>query len=49
MDLEMTLYVTKQFDIRSNEVKDTISNLSKNIIDTILIEKSLFNFFENKN
>ena len=49
MDLEITLYVSKQFDVRSNEVKDTISNLSKNIIDTILTEKSLFNFFENKN
>ena len=49
MDLEITLYVSKQFDVRSNEVKDIISNLSKNIIDTILTEKSLFNFFENKN
>ena len=49
MDLEITLYVSKQFDVRSNEVKDVISNLSKNIIDTILTEKSLFNFFENKN
>ena len=49
MDLEITLYVSKQFDIRSNEVKDTIFNLSKNIIDTILVEKTLFNFFEKKN
>jgi hypothetical protein len=49
MDLEITLYVSKQFDIRSNEVKDTIFNLSKNVIDTILIEKTLFNFFEKKN
>jgi hypothetical protein len=49
MDLEITLYVSKQFDIRSNEVKDTIFNLSKNIIDTILVEKTLFTFFEKKN
>jgi hypothetical protein len=49
MDLEITLYVSKQFDVRSNEVKDTIFNLSKNIIDTSLIEKTLFNFFEKKN
>ena len=49
MDLEITLYVSKQFDIRSNEVKDTIFNLSKNVIDTILVEKTLFNFFEKKN
>jgi hypothetical protein len=49
MDLEITLYVSKQFDIRSNEVKETILNLSKNLIDTVLIEKTLFNFFEKKN
>jgi hypothetical protein len=49
MDLEITLYVSKQFDIRTNEVKETILNLSKNIIDTSLIEKTLFNFFEKKN
>jgi hypothetical protein len=49
MDLEITLYVTKQFDIRSNEVKETILNLSKNVIDTALVEKTLFNFFEKKN
>jgi hypothetical protein len=49
MDLEITLYVSKQFDIRSNEVKETILNLSKNVIDTALVEKTLFNFFENKN
>ena len=49
MDLEITLYVSKQFDIRSNDVKETILNLSKNIIDTALIEKTLFNFFEKKN
>ena len=49
MDLEITLYVSKQFDIRSNEVKDTIFNLSKIVIDTILVEKTLFYFFEKKN
>jgi hypothetical protein len=49
MDLEITLYVSKQFDIRSNEVKEIILNLSKNVIDTALVEKTLFNFFEKKN
>jgi hypothetical protein len=49
MDLEITLFVNKQFDIRSKEIKEFVYNLSKNIIDTILIDDSLFNFFEKKN
>lgn len=49
MDLEITLYVTKQFDVKNKDVKETISNLSKNIIDTTLTDKTLFNFFEKKN
>jgi hypothetical protein len=49
MDLEITLYVNKHFDVRSNEIKDIISNLSNSIIDTILIDETLFNFFEKKN
>jgi len=49
MDLEITLFVNKQFDIRSKEIKEFVYNLSKNIIDTILIDNSLFNFFEKKN
>lgn len=49
MDLEITLYVEKQFDVKSKEVKDTIFNLSKSIIDTTLNDETLFNFFEKKN
>jgi len=49
MDLEITLFVNKQFDVRSKEIKEFVYNLSKNIIDTILIDNSLFNFFEKKN
>ncbi len=49
MDLEVTLYVNKNFDVRSNEIKSIISNLSNSIIDTILIDETLFNFFEKKN
>jgi hypothetical protein len=48
MDLEITLFVNKQFDVRSKEVKEVISNLSNSIVDTILIDETLFNFFEKK-
>jgi hypothetical protein len=49
MDLEITLYVNKPFDVRSKEVKTFVSNFSKNIIDTILIDKTFYNFFDKKN
>jgi len=49
MDLEVTLYVNKPFDVRSKEIKDIVNNLSKNIIDTTLTDETLFNFFEKKN
>jgi hypothetical protein len=49
MDLEITLYVEKFFDVRSKEVKNIISNLSESIVDTVLTDETLFNFFEKKN
>ena len=49
MDLEITLYVDKHFDVRSKDVKNIVSNLSENIVDTILVDETLFNFFEKKN
>ena len=49
MDLEITLYVDKHFDVRSKDVKDIVTNLSENIIDTVLVDETLFNFFEKKN
>jgi hypothetical protein len=48
MDLEMTLFVNKPFDVRSKEIKEIIEKLSKNIIDEVLIDETLFNFFEKK-
>ena len=32
MDLEITLYVNKPFDVRSKEIKEIVFNLSKSII-----------------
>jgi hypothetical protein len=49
MDLEITLYVEKFFDVKSKEVKQIVSELSENIIDTILTDETLFNFYETKN
>jgi len=49
MDLEITLYVEKFFDVRSKEVRNIISNLSESIVDTVLTDETLFNFFEKKN
>lgn len=48
MNLEVTLYVTKQFDIRSKEVKLEIRRLSEQIIDKALDNKNLFNFYKTK-
>lgn len=44
MDLEITLYVDKFFDIKSNETINTIKNLSLSVVNECLIEKSLYNF-----
>lgn len=49
MDLEITLFVNKIFDVRSKEIRELVSTLSKNIIDTTLTDETLFNFFEKKN
>jgi len=48
MDLEITLFVNKAFDVRSKEIKEIIEKLSKNVIDEVLIDETLFNFFEKK-
>jgi hypothetical protein len=49
MDLEVTLYVEKHFDVRSKEIKQIVSDLSEKLIDSVLVDESLFNFHETKN
>lgn len=46
MNLEITLFVSKTFDIK--EIKPTIKGLSESIIDDVLTDKNLFNFYKNK-
>ena len=48
MNLEITLYVEKQFDVKSKEIKNTIKNLLEDVIDDSLIDKKLFNFHKSK-
>lgn len=48
MNLEITLYVENQFDIKSKEVSNQIKNLMKSVIDLGLSDKKLFNFHKTK-
>ena len=48
LNLEITLFTKKSFDFKSEEVKILIENLIKNIINSDLDNKILFNFYQNK-
>jgi hypothetical protein len=48
MNLEVTLYVSNQFDIKSKDVKLIINDLFEHIIDEGLSDKKLFNFYKTK-
>jgi hypothetical protein len=48
MNLEVTLYVENQFDVKSKEVKSIIKNIHEKIIDSALEDKKLFNFYKSK-
>ena len=48
MNLEITLFAQKQFDIKEKDVKGFIKNLSESVIDNHLTDKNLFNFHKNK-
>ena len=48
MNLEITLYVEKQFDIRSKEIKTFITDLTESVVGDGLIDKKLFNFYKSK-
>ncbi len=48
MNLEITLFVKNQFDIRDKKVKTEIKELSEFIIENKLKDTNLFNFYKNK-
>ncbi len=49
MNLEVTLYVEKKFDVKSKDIKSTIKYIIESIIDKGLSDKNLFNFHKTKN
>jgi hypothetical protein len=49
MNLEITLFVEKYINIKDNKTKELIKNITHNIIDTYLVDKTLFNFNKSKN
>jgi hypothetical protein len=48
MNLEVTLYVDKFFDVKSKHIKSSIKDIVISIIDNSLSNKNLFNFYQNK-
>ena len=48
MNLEVTLYVDKQFDVKSKEIKNNLRDIMENLIETGLDNKKLFNFYQTK-
>ena len=48
MNLEITLYVNKQFDIKSKEIKTILKDLFESTIEDGLSDKKLFNFYKSK-
>jgi len=48
MNLEVTLYVDKQFDVKSKEIKILIKDIIEQTIDEGLSDKKLFNFYKSK-
>jgi hypothetical protein len=48
MNLEVTLYVDKFFDVKSKHIKSSIKDVVISIIDNSLSNKNLFNFYQKK-
>jgi len=48
MNLEITLYVDKQFDVKSKDVKNNIKDILYSVVEEGLSDKKLFNFHKSK-
>jgi hypothetical protein len=48
MNLEVTLYVDKQFDVKSKETKNNVKDILLTVIEEGLSNKKLFNFYKSK-
>jgi hypothetical protein len=48
MNLEITLFVEKHFDVKSTNTKNMMKTLTNNVVDSCLKNESLFNFNKTK-
>jgi len=48
MNLEITLYVDKQFDVKSKEIRNNVKDILCSVIEGGLSDKKLFNFYKSK-
>jgi hypothetical protein len=48
MNLEITLYVDKQFDVKSKEIKNDVKDILSIVVEDGLSDKKLFNFYKSK-
>lgn len=48
MNLEVTLYVDQQFDVKTKDTKNNIKNIIERIVNECLTDKILFNFHKTK-
>ena len=48
MNLEVTLYVDKHFDVKSKEIKNSVKEIIETIVENGLSDKKLFNFNKSK-
>ena len=48
MNLEITLYVDKQFDVKSKDIKNNVKDILSMIVEDGLSDKKLFNFYKSK-
>ncbi len=48
MNLEITLYVDRQFDVKSKEIKNNVKDILFTVVEDGLSDKKLFNFYKSK-
>ena len=48
MNLEITLYVDNQFDVKSKEIKNNVKDILSMVVEDGLSDKKLFNFYKSK-
>lgn len=48
MNLEVTLFIENQFDVKSKNTKSLVKDIIERIVETGLSDKNLFNFNKNK-